>query len=74
MHGFLDEICCQSILRFQDFSKVWSLEEWKQLKSSWSSCLMLFIQDNLSVENVSFLCFIAFKFLEIELKKWNSLN
>ncbi|CAB3992269.1 Hypothetical predicted protein [Paramuricea clavata] len=52
IHGFLDEICGQNVLRFHDFSKVWSIEEWKQLKSSWSSCLRLFIKDNLSVENI----------------------
>jgi hypothetical protein len=54
MHGFLDEICAKNILRFQDYSKVWTIEEWKNLKCSWSSCLRLFIEDNISLENVSF--------------------
>ena len=46
-------ICGQNILRTHDFDKIWSIEEWKQLTSSWMSCLQILIEDNLSPENVS---------------------
>ncbi|XP_028404022.1 COMM domain-containing protein 8-like [Dendronephthya gigantea] len=52
IHGFLDEICGQNILRFQDFTKIWSIEEWKQLKASWTSCLRSLAKDNITVENI----------------------
>jgi hypothetical protein len=53
LHGLVDGLCKRGHLHYQDYDKMWTLEEWWALNEAWEGLIKAAVRESLNKDQVN---------------------